>query len=78
MVKDQEENQTEFRVVIRGLKIPDEIVKKMEENIRAAAFNELAKMDLKGDYVVKNNVQEALKLQISRPPIIGLVLDFKG
>jgi hypothetical protein len=43
----------EFRAVISGMKLTAEVAKNIEVKIRRVVLDEIAAMDLKGDYVVQ-------------------------
>jgi hypothetical protein len=60
------EESNEFRVTLKGLMIPKSNTRQIELQIRGAALNEIATLDLKGDLALKD-------LKNSRTP--GLVLD---
>lgn len=42
-------NVSEFRVVLQGLKLPREVERRIEVEIRKAVMREVASIDMKGD-----------------------------
>lgn len=48
-MSDREGEQQEFRVVLEGLKLPDESIERINRSIRKAITAELSNLDLKGD-----------------------------
>lgn len=48
-MSDREGEQQEFRVVLEGLKLPDESIERINRSIQKAITAELANLDLKGD-----------------------------
>jgi hypothetical protein len=49
----EKERPTSFEAIIDGLQIPEEAKKNIANEIRKAVLNEIARLDLKGDLVVK-------------------------
>jgi len=45
-------NSTKFQVELKGIKLPDDIVKEMDATIRRTVLNEVARLDLRGEYTV--------------------------
>ena len=57
------EKREDFQVVVEGLQLPKEVSKRLAAEIRLSVLKEIAKLDLKGDLVVKKlpKSQEFLK-----------------
>jgi hypothetical protein len=50
--------RVEFRVSLQDIKLSKDRLDAMEAAIRKSVLNEIATLDLKGDYVVENLVKE--------------------
>ena len=48
------EKREDFQVVVEGLQLPKEVSKRLAAEIRLSVLKEIAKLDLKGDLVVRN------------------------
>jgi hypothetical protein len=72
----QEETRAKFEAVISGLQIPEEAKKNIANEIRKAVLNEIARLDLKGDLVVKR-LPKGERFLEEIGPTDGIVADVK-
>ena len=72
----EKERPTSFEAIIDGLQIPEEAKKNIANEIRKAVLNEIARLDLKGDLVVKR-LPKGERFLEEIGPTDGIVADVK-
>jgi hypothetical protein len=66
-----EKEHTRFVIDIQGLKLSADISRKIESEIRQIVLNEIAKLDLEGDFSMRQTCKEFEK------GVTGIWLNFK-
>jgi hypothetical protein len=78
-ISSMSQSLDEFRAVIRGLNLPAENAKNIEVKIRQVVLDEIARLELKGDYVIRKSGSESSKGEKQRTPfppgLRGIVID---
>lgn len=64
----QDPYNTEFKVELKGLKLPDDVTKRIESEIRQTVMKEIAKIDLEGDLQVARLPRGIHGIIIKIPP----------